>query len=300
VQFIANGSSPTSDIDGDGLGDRTVGSIQQQAGTLMHEFGHNLNLGHGGGDGINFKPNYLSIMNYSFQTRGIGPTDPDGTGALTARVDFSANDLADLDENNLNEPLGIGDGTDNTLFNCPNGTQRSGVGTGAIDWNCDNDGGTDTSVSVNINRDGVIGILNGWNDWQNIRYVFQNTGDFEDGVHDTTINIVEMDYPTHLKVPEGVQIDIKPGKDGNAVKCRNKDGVIPVAILTTDHFNALSVDQATVSFEGAVDNDGDTDLVLHFRLPDTSLTCQSTEATLTGMTFDGSAITGTDNIRMVH
>ena len=33
----------------------------------MHEFGHTLGLGHGGSDGINDKPNYLSVMTYQYQ-----------------------------------------------------------------------------------------------------------------------------------------------------------------------------------------------------------------------------------------
>jgi hypothetical protein len=48
-----------------------------------------------------------------------------------------------------------------------------------------------------------------------------------------------------------------------------------------------------------VDSDGDTDLVLHFRLGDTGLTCDSVDATLEGTTFDGIAITGTDAVRMI-
>jgi hypothetical protein len=292
-------------------------TAQQQAGTLMHEFGHTLNLRHGGGDNTNRKPNYLSIMNYEFQTRGIAPTDPDGTGPLTARVDFSRADLPDLNENSLNEPAGIGDGTDNTRRYCPDGTSNVGAGTGAIDWNCDNDGGTDTSVAVNVNGDGVTGTLAGWDDWQNLRYTFQNTPDFEDGVHETTVDLVEIDYPTHLEIPINVEIDIEPKGDVNPINCGNGNGVIPVAILTTDNFDALSVDHTTVSFMGAgeahlvnkngiprqheedVDHDGDIDLLFHFRLQDTSLTCESTEGTLTGVSFDGSLIIGTDNILMV-
>jgi hypothetical protein len=49
-----------------------------------------------------------------------------------------------------------------------------------------------------------------------------------------------------------------------------------------------------------VDDDGDLDLIFHFRLGDTQLTCEFTEATLRGETFDGQAIIGTDLIRMVH
>ena len=114
-----------------------------------------------------------------------------------------------------------------------------------------------------------------------------------------------------------VEIDIKPGSDPNSINCKNEKGVIPVAILTTEEFDATTVDHTTVTFEGAsethvqkksgepdrheedVDGDGDTDLVLHLRLGDTDLTCESTEGTLTGETFDGRAIEGTDAVRMV-
>ncbi len=44
-----------------------VGNQNEQAGTLMHELGHTLNLRHGGGDDINCKPNYLSVMSYTRQ-----------------------------------------------------------------------------------------------------------------------------------------------------------------------------------------------------------------------------------------
>lgn len=37
------------------------------SGIFMHELGHNLNLHHGGFESRNCKPNYISVMNYSFQ-----------------------------------------------------------------------------------------------------------------------------------------------------------------------------------------------------------------------------------------
>ena len=114
-----------------------------------------------------------------------------------------------------------------------------------------------------------------------------------------------------------VSIDIKPGSDPNSINCTNHKESIAVAILTTDDFDATTVDHTTVTFEGAtethvnkktgvarrheedVDGDGDTDLVLHFRLGDTGLTCDSTEGSLEGETFDGQGIEGTDAVRMI-
>ena len=90
-----------------------------------------------------------------------------------------------------------------------------------------------------------------------------------------------------------------------------------MAILTTDDFDATTVDHTTVTFEGAsethvdkktveprrheedVDYDGDIDLVFHFRQGDTDLKCDSTEGVLTGETFDGESITGFDSVRMI-
>jgi hypothetical protein len=119
-----------------------------------------------------------------------------------------------------------------------------------------------------------------------------------------------------------VAIDIKPGSDPNSVPCNGSLGIsIPVAILTTDDFDATAVDHSTVGFDGAselhissetgeprrheedVDQDGDLDLLLHFAYGDTALVeaeCPSTvEAVLTGQTFDGQKIEGSDTLRLV-
>ncbi|UCH75043.1 MAG: hypothetical protein JSU82_04130, partial [Rhodospirillales bacterium] len=106
-----------------------------------------------------------------------------------------------------------------------------------------------------------------------------------------------------------VEIDIKPGSFPNGVNPGAK-GVIPVAVLTTDAFDALEVDPMTVQFGPAgasiahaaghpkdVDNDGDVDLVLHFRTQDTGIACGDTEATLTGQTVGGVPFSGSDSIK---
>jgi hypothetical protein len=104
-------------------------------------------------------------------------------------------------------------------------------------------------------------------------------------------------------------IDIKPGSDPNSINLKSK-GVVPVAVLTTDLFDAATVDPETVELEGVaalkwamddVDGDGDLDLVLHFSTQELAvpLDANSTEATLTGETNDGEAFSGTDSVRIV-
>jgi len=89
--------------------DDQVGSVQMQAGTLMHEIGHTLGLTHGGfyfttpgsfvtTAGLNCKSNFQSVMNYLFQIRGL-------TGGA---VDYSDRILDPLNEANLNEANGLG------------------------------------------------------------------------------------------------------------------------------------------------------------------------------------------------
>ncbi len=107
-----------------------------------------------------------------------------------------------------------------------------------------------------------------------------------------------------------VEIDIKPGGNPNNINLRSK-GVVPVAILSTETFNASNVDPESVTFAGAepvrctlcdVDGDDNEDMLFHFKTQELNLDENSTEATLTlmGQTLDGNAIQGTDDVRIVQ
>ena len=75
---------------------KPVGGWFMQASTLMHELGHNFGRKHGGPPGQpNCKPNYLSVMSYLFQLRGL----IDAAGE--AHVDYSRQELGVLDESGL-------------------------------------------------------------------------------------------------------------------------------------------------------------------------------------------------------
>jgi uncharacterized repeat protein (TIGR01451 family) len=180
-----------------------VGSLAEQTGTFIHELGHNLGLGHGGGDGVNRKPNYLSVMSYNFQmsgvltqavdTNGDGIPDPtidlngDGILDVSSRWDYSHQALPDLDETALNENIGISDGTDFTMWCDLAGNRRAGQGNGPLDWTGNDFDGNgvsddDAGVQVDINcGDGTHGTLTGFDDWSAVQYVLRDTTYFSDG-----------------------------------------------------------------------------------------------------------------------
>lgn len=129
------------------------------------------------------------------------------------------------------------------------------------------------------------------------------------GIHATGQPFVASNELFHrITATPPVQIDVKPGSDPNSINPRGK-GVLPVAILTTDVFDAATVSAISAKFgpgkasmthrsghlEG-VDGDGDLDLVLHFRTSQTGMECGDTEALLTAETFDGQQLQASDSI----
>jgi len=149
------------------------------------------------------------------------------------------------------------------------------------------------------------------------------TGKYEDEtdidlwiLSDTPIKLVDIEHEENNEL----KIDIKPGSDENVINLKS-NGVVPVAVLTTDDFNAGTlVPDYSILFAGAspvhsalcdVDNDGDMDMLFHFSTQKLNLDETSTEATLTAKLKSsgalmsrassagtGDAIEGTDKVKI--
>lgn len=111
-----------------------------------------------------------------------------------------------------------------------------------------------------------------------------------------------------------ISIDIKPEGVPNSINL-GSNGNVPVAVLSTETFNAATLILPSIRFAGApiqarkngtlmasfedVNGDGRPDLVLHFATQALGLNHSSTEATLTGLTTDGRCVSGTDSVNIV-
>lgn len=122
-------------------------------------------------------------------------------------------------------------------------------------------------------------------------------------------------------IAEAVTVEVKPGSDPAPINLKSK-GVLPVAILSTEAFDATRVDPETLQFGdplliadgalpvaplkwsyGDVDNDGLEDLALKFSMRDLLdhqvISGQTTEGYLAGLLLDGSHIAGRDTMLIV-
>ena len=197
----------------DPVTDHPVGTRSYQAQTFMHEFGHNLNLRHGGNENLpNCKPNYISTMNYLATTSLYISSNP---------LDYSNEALASLNELNLNEPMGLtlnegkkslynGPGLDN-IYRGPSLTD-TGV---PVDFNL-NERIDQEPVLSDLNGDFAVcptvteDILNGFNDWASpLQYITPPTGQAA---------VLQSEVPDEITTDEvrGARVDLLTGID-NAI-----------------------------------------------------------------------------------
>ncbi len=136
---------------------------------------------------------------------------------------------------------------------------------------------------------------------------------FSAGFLPAAVALVGATEPEPEPEPEvlQVQIDVLPGSEKNPVNPSSR-GMLPVAIQTTADFDALQVSPASVVLGpgGAsmthrsahvvdVDGDGDLDLLLHFSIPQTGIVCGDTTVSLSGETFGGQELEGSDSLATV-
>jgi hypothetical protein len=162
-----------------------------RAGTFMHELGHNLGLGHGGlilnqsgdvvdADHTQFKPNYLSVMNYSFQAQGLRKKGGLANLYQGGNLDYSrfgSAVLPDLVESSLKEPDGLSADPMmrdfGSIYYCQGSHTTKAIDNlvQPIDWNCDGDK-ADTNLSTDINRsdNNALSTLTTVNEWEHLKY----------------------------------------------------------------------------------------------------------------------------------
>jgi len=104
-----------------------------------------------------------------------------------------------------------------------------------------------------------------------------------------------------------VDVDVLPSDSANVV-FPNKTGELPVAVLSSAEFDVTQIDPVTLRFgpaEGApvgaaevieVDDLHGVDMKLLFRVEESGIACEDTEVTLSGETYAGEQVTGTDTI----
>lgn len=106
-----------------------------------------------------------------------------------------------------------------------------------------------------------------------------------------------------------VSIDVKPGDTPTTIE-PGRQGMIPIAILTTPQFDAATVDTSTIRIgptgtEAAifrsnlddVDRDGDIDMLLLVRVQEMAVKCGNTTISLKAKTTAGRQIEGSETVK---
>ena len=153
------------------------------------------------------------------------------------------------------------------------------------------------------------------NDWEKLVYTFRLSESFENAQAPQELIPNEITSEEFAILIESLRqasfpitIEIKPGSNKNQINLNGK-GVIPVAILSTESFDATTLDvtslqlgpgQATETHNKRhvedIDEDGLADVMLHFRVQDIMIDANTTELILTGTTSDGISVKGSGEV----
>ena len=151
---------------------------------FVHELGHNLALSHGGWDEINYKPNYLSVMNYQYTLTGVPMADG------SRYFGYSTAEYRMLNEAKLYEARGFGPRAAGFLY-------KGKPADGPIDFN--GNGKIDAEpVSVDLNGDGMISNLGAANDLKMIRFQATEHPELEKGPKQIEPSGITAEYARSL------------------------------------------------------------------------------------------------------
>jgi hypothetical protein len=262
--------------------DHNVGNTDQQAGTFMHEVGHTLGLRHGGGDNINCKPNYISVMNYTRQgynpalrvldysrgvygvplagggiglvksnlneTDGIRRGDPIQSGPTIGVVNIAYGPLAlgQLAVNPATNSSGVSLGMDWNR----NKVTGDGVFSKDIDQATSSSGGCPVTQKDPLTQQEVT-VLVGYNDWANLQYNPRVSVDVSDGARTPLEKSPDETQPEiTYETARGMsrwRMDAK-GNDPKNLIVRSVQNTLPVAIFSSlnDAGTAVELDATTI------------------------------------------------------
>jgi len=271
AEFLGNDAVVTL---GDGFGGTapnhsgSVGTIKEQAGTLMHEFGHWLGLKHGGPEKIggvvvtdadvNCNPVNTGVMPYSRQTNAY-------LGALWT-PDYSHGNLDSITESALDEEKGFFSSSSDTTYHVfvngngfvgkPN-SYTTGDPIRAVNFNAN--GVIDTAdVQVDLNNFGIDGCntsddtqtFNDYDEWFNLNFNWKDTvsGQFDGGNpnHPTPNGDLNADN-NQLQKLQGLQFFgaiPPPSSDGTEIRKAGSTLPLKMPVLDSD---GNPIDFATVT-----------------------------------------------------
>jgi hypothetical protein len=251
----------------------SVGTTEEQAGTVMHEMGHWLGLKHGGpekiggvsvGDAdVNCKSNYVSVMSYSRQTSAY-------LGSNWV-LDYSSGNMSPLIESQLNETEGFRS-TSLETYNHPfmrnDGRTFAPASTSIpnndpfINVNFDKTDGIKPNpslVSVDINNFGISGCntakisttaYNDYDDWSNLKFDFRDTvsGQFDGAtpIYPTVSSDLNFENAQLARLQAFNFTGLIPPPSEDGLETRNPGSTLPLKAPIVDG-QGIPIDFATVS-----------------------------------------------------